>query len=188
MSCSGQGKGERKVKESGDLANHHTYCLQHSLETNWPSPLFLHQPYYLPFSALDAGFTAPPFLLSALHYFEWHSTLHGYSLIIIQIHISPAFTFQNPIIHIATSPQYSCPAIHIFWWDLPTALPLITLNYLQEYNSISPNNINLFIRQLDNSTPTTLVPLLPMTKSLPLCALLALSLSLTPQQTLTLYL
>ena len=91
-----------------------SYRLQCSLETNWSSPPFIHQPYYLPFSVLDAGFTAPPFLLSALHYFEWCSTLHGYPLIIVQIHISPAFAFQNPIIHIVTFPQYSCSAIHVF--------------------------------------------------------------------------
>ena len=40
-----------------------SYHLQRSLETNWSSPPFIHQPYYLPFSALDAGFTAPPFLI-----------------------------------------------------------------------------------------------------------------------------
>ena len=127
-----------------------SYHLQRSLETNWSHPLFIHQPCYLPFSVLDTGFTAPPFLISALHYFEWCSALHGLPLILVQIHISPAFSFSTPIVHIVHSPQYSCPSIHIFWWDLPTTLPLLALNYLQEYNSISSDDIDLFIRQLDD--------------------------------------
>ena len=127
-----------------------SYHLQRSLETNWSNPSFLHQPYYLPFSALDAGFTAPPFLISALHYFEWHSTLHHFPLVIVQIHISPAFAFPDPLVRIVNSPQYHCPSIHVFWWDLPATLPLIALDYLEEYNAISADNINLFIRQLQD--------------------------------------
>ena len=76
-----------------------SYWLQHSLETNWSHPPFIHQPYYLPFSVLDTGFTAPPFLISALHYFEWRSTVHHYPLILVQIHITPAFSFNTPVVH-----------------------------------------------------------------------------------------
>ena len=123
-----------------------SYRLPRSLETNWSNPPFIHQPYYLPFSALDAGFTAPPFLISALHYFEWCSTIHHYPLILVQIHISPAFSFNTPVVHIVHSPQYSCPSIHVLWWDLPTTLPLLALDYLQEYNLISSDNVNLFNR------------------------------------------
>ena len=152
-----------------------SYCLQHSLETNWSHPPFIHQPYYLPFSVLDVGFTAPPFLISALHYFEWRSILHGFPLILVQIHISPAFSFNTQIVHIVHSPQYSCPSIHVLWWDLPTTLPSSALDYLQEYNSISSDNINLFIRQLDNFHTRYFSPITPydqVTSSLrPPCAL-----------------
>ena len=138
-----------------------SYCLQRSLETNWSSPPFIHQPYYLPFSALDAGFTAPPFLISALHYFEWRSEVHHYPLIIVQIHISPAFSFNTPVVHIVCSPQYSCPSIHILWWDLPTTLPLIALDYLQEYDSLSSENVDLFISQLDDFHTRYFGPITP---------------------------
>ena len=152
-----------------------SYCLQRSLETNWSNPPFIHQPYYLPFSALDAGFTVPPFLIIALHYFEWHSTIHHYPLILVQIHISPAFSFNTPIVHIVCSPQYSCPSINIFWWDLPTTLPLNALDYLQEYNTLSSDNVDLFIRQLDDFHVRYFSPITPydqVTSSLRLpCAL-----------------
>ena len=138
-----------------------SYRLQRSLETNWTSPPFIHQPYYLPFSALDAGFTAPPFLISALHYFEWRSEVHHYPLIIVQIHVSPAFSFNTPVVHIIRSPQYSCPSIHILWWDLPTTLPLVALNYLQEYDSLSSDNVDLFISQLNDFHTRYFGPITP---------------------------
>ena len=138
-----------------------SYRLQCSLETNWTSPPFIHQPYYLPFSALDTGFTAPPFLISALHYFEWRSEVHHYPLIIVQIHISPAFSFNTPVVHIVRSPQYSCPSLHILWWDLPTTLPLVALDYLQEYDSLSSDNVDLFISQLDDFHTCYFGPITP---------------------------
>ena len=141
-----------------------SYHLQRSLETNWSSPPFIHRPYYLPFSALDTGFTAPPFLISALHYFEWRSTVHHYLLIIVQIHISPAFSFNTPVVHIVRSPQYSCPSLHILWWDLPTTLPLVALDYLQEYDSLSSDNIDLFIKQLNDFHTCYFRPSLPTIK------------------------
>ena len=145
-----------------DIRDHlWSYRLQHSLETNWSNPPFIHQPYYLPFSALDAGFTAPPFLISALHYFEWRSNLHSLPLILVQIRISPAFSFNAPIVHIVRSPQYSCPSIHVLWWDLPTTLPSSALDYLQEYNLISSDNIDLLIRQLDNFHTRYFNPITP---------------------------
>ena len=127
-----------------------SYRLQRSLETNWSNPPFLHQPCYLPFSALDAEFTASPFLISPLHYFKWCSTLHHFPLVIVQIHISPAFAFSDPLVQIVNSPQYHCPSIHIFWWDLPSTLPLIALDYLEEYDTISNDNIDLFISQIQD--------------------------------------
>ena len=137
----------------------------------------VHQPYYLPFSALDAGFTAPPFLISALHYFEWHSTVHHYPLIIVQIHISPAFSFNTPVVHIICSPQYSCPSLHILWWDLPTTLPLVTLDYLQEYDILSSDNVDLFISQLDDFHTQYFRPITPYNQ---------VTSSLRPPHTLTL--
>ena len=129
-----------------------SYRLQRSLETNWSHP---------PFSTLDAGFTAPPFLISALHYFEWRSEVHHYPLIIVQIHISPAFSFNTPVVHIVHSPQYSCPSLHILWWDLPTTLPLVALDYLQEYDSLSSDNVDLFISQLDDFHTCYFGPITP---------------------------
>ena len=138
-----------------------SYHLQHSLEHNWSAPPFLHQPYYLPFSVLDAGFTAPPFFISALHYFEWRSSFHYHPLLIVQIHISPAFAFQDPLVRIIVFPQYFCPSIHILWWDLPASLPSVVLDYLQEYESLSSDDVDIFIRKLEDFHARYFDPITP---------------------------
>ena len=161
------------------------YHLQRSLETNWSSPPFIHQPYYLPFSALDAGFTAPPFLISALHYFEWRSAIHHYPLIIVQIHISPAFSFNTPVVHIVRSPQYSCPSLR------GTFQPLFPSSPSTISKSTTPSHLTTLIFSLVNLTTSTLATLGPLpltTESPPLFVHLVPSLSPTPQPIPTLYL
>ena len=92
---------------------------------------------------------------------NWSSPPFIHQLIIVQIHISPAFSFSTPVVHIVRSPQYSCPSIHILWWDLPTTLPLVALNYLQEYDSLSSDNVDLFISQLDDFHTRYFGPITP---------------------------
>ena len=65
------------------------------------------------------------------------------------------------MVHIVRSPQYSCPSIHILWWDLPTTLPLVALDYLQEYDSLSSDNVDLFISQLDDFHTRYFGPITP---------------------------
>ena len=148
-----------------------SYRLQPSLETNWSSPPFIHQPYYLPFSALDAGFTAPPFLISALHYFEWRSEVHHYPLIIVQIHISPAFSFNTPVVHIVRSP--STPVL-LFIFSGGTFQPLFPSSLLTIFKSTIPSHLTTLTFLLVNSTTSILATsgLSPLTiESPPLFAL-----------------
>jgi len=44
-----------------------------SLSVNQTRGQLVHCPYYKPFSSLDQGAPAPPFLATADHYFEWRS-------------------------------------------------------------------------------------------------------------------
>ena len=73
-----------------------TYRLLRSLQSNASLGQLVHCPYYRPFSALDAGFTSPPFLIGADHYFEWRSLSHLQPLCLITFCISPIYDFPSP--------------------------------------------------------------------------------------------
>ena len=48
-----------------------SYRVLRSLRSNLSSGQLIHQPSYCLVSALDQGYTHPPFLLGADHVFEW---------------------------------------------------------------------------------------------------------------------
>ena len=79
-----------------------TYCLLRSLQSNASLGQLVHCPYYRRFSALDAGFTSPPFLLSADHYFEWRS-------------LSPSTPLFNHLLHF---PHLQFPFPKSSLWEL----------------------------------------------------------------------
>ena len=66
-----------------------------------------------PVSALDQGYTHPPFLLGADHVFEWRSPLHGFPLCIVTISINPLYHFPRPHLVVANSFTYQCPHLHL---------------------------------------------------------------------------
>ena len=99
-----------------------TYRLLRSLQSNASLGQLVHCPYYRPFSALDAGFTSPPFLLGADHYFEWRSLSHLQPLCLITFCISPVFDFPSPKVHFGNSIIHACPTITILSGNYPLQL------------------------------------------------------------------
>ena len=96
------------------------YRLLRSLQTNHTNVPLVHQPYYWPFSFLWEGYTRPPFLLGADHYFEWRSSIHEYPICVVLISINPLYRFTAPQVINSNHSIYQCPVVHILWWDYPS--------------------------------------------------------------------
>jgi len=111
-----------------------SYRVLRSLQSNLASGQLIHQPYYRPVSALDQGYTHPPFLLGADHVFEWHSTLHRFPLCIVTISINPLYHFPHPHLVVANSFTYQCPHLHLLHWDLTPEIPLELSESLEQVN------------------------------------------------------
>jgi len=111
-----------------------SYRVLRSLQSNLSSGQLIHQPYYRPVSALDQGYTHPPFLLGADHVFEWRSPLHGFPLCIVTISINPLYHFPRPHLVVANSFTYQCPHLHLLHWDLTTEIPLKLSKSLEQVN------------------------------------------------------
>ena len=107
------------------------YRIVRSLQTNLTKGQLVHCPFYKPYSSLDAGFTAPPFLLAAEHYFEWRSRA-GYPTLSLLIVINPGLTFQNPQVIFHNNWTYSCPQATIFWWDCPLNIPQVVIEWIND--------------------------------------------------------
>jgi len=110
------------------------YRLLRSLQVNRSSDRLVHRPYYQPFSAVDQGFTYPPFLVGADHYFEWRDSSHQYPIFTVNFCINPLFQFQSPRTILTNHLLFGCPCYQILWWDCPQHLPiaLAELLFLQE--------------------------------------------------------
>jgi len=100
-----------------------SYRVLRSLQGNLSSGQLIHQPYYRPVSALDQGYTHPPFLLGADHVFKWRSTLHGFPLCIVTLSIDPLYHFPRPHLIITNSFTHQCPHLHLLHWDLTPEIP-----------------------------------------------------------------
>ena len=107
-----------------------TYRLLRNLQSNASLGQLVHCPYYRPFSALNAGFTSPPFLICTDHYFEWRSLSHLQPLCLITFCISPVFDFPSPKVHFGNSIIHTCPTITILYWDCPETLPSNIADFL----------------------------------------------------------
>ena len=139
-----------------------TYCLLRSLQSNASLGQLVHCPYYRPFSALDAGFTSPPFLLSADHYFEWRSLSHLQPLCLITFCISPVFDFPSPKVHFGNSIIHACPTITILYWDCPESLPSNVADFLFQLGEHLPDdNLYLFKSFLDRFIADFFLPISP---------------------------
>src|ERR1700759_2154483 len=115
-----------------DLYN---YRLLRSLQTNCSEGQLFHCPYYKPFSALDAGFTAPPFFISADHYFEWRIPNSDVAVVKVIFLIHPAHQFTTPVAITTTSLSSTTPTIIVLWWDCPQNVPsflIYRLDFLTE--------------------------------------------------------
>ena len=142
------------------------YRLQRSLQTNWSGGRLLHQPYYRPFSALDDGYTHPPFLIGADHVFEWRSGLHGYPVCIVLFSINPSFHFTSPQVVITNHLTYQCPYIHILYWDCPLDLPLEVCEFIQHYEQIIEHGLTEFLTALEQFALAFYTPTSPYDHSI----------------------
>ena len=139
-----------------------TYHLLRSLQSNASLGQLVHCPYYRSFSALNAGFTSPPFLIGTDHYFEWRSLSHLQPLCLITFCISPVFDFPSPKVHFGNSIIHACPTITIFYWDCPESLPSNIADFLFQLGEHLPdNNLYLFESFLDQFVTDFFLPISP---------------------------
>jgi len=125
------------------------YWLLRSLQVNITTDQLVHCPCYRPFSSLDAGFTAPPFLAGGDHYFEWQSSSHHQPILSLLISIHPAYQFPSPQITIHNSLTHTCPAIHLLHWDCPIELPIQVREFIQRLNDALEEDLYNFLDCLD---------------------------------------
>ena len=122
----------------------------------------LHCPYCRPFSALDSGFTAPPFLIGADHYFEWRSSLHQEPICTLLISVHPGFQFSFLQVLFSNSITHSCPSITILWWDLPVDLPFQITDFLKGLDQeLFHENPDLFNQAIQNFLTKAYQPISP---------------------------
>jgi len=107
-----------------------------SLSVNQTRGQLVHCPYYKPFSSLDQGAPAPPFLATADHYFEWRSIYTNQPLAIITFIVHPAYHTEVPQVLIDRHPLYQCESCIVSWWDFPTSLPGQVFAWLQEVSNL----------------------------------------------------
>ena len=166
-----------------------TYHLLRSLQSNVSLGQLVHCPYYRPFSALDAGFTSPPFLIGTDHYFEWRLLSHHQPLCLITFCISPVFDFPSPKVHFGNSIIHACPTITILYWDCPESLPSNVAEFLFQLGEHLPNNnLYLFKSFLDWFVADFFLPISLTIPPTILFNQLNLPLSPSPLQTPSLYL
>jgi len=137
------------------------YRLLRSLQVNRSSDRLVHRPYYRPFSAVDQGFTYPPFLVSADHYFEWRDSSHQYPIFTVNFCINPLFQFQSPCTILTNHLLFGCPCYQILWWDCPQHLPvaLAELLFLQE-EELEENSVG-FLHFLEEFCQAYFAPIAP---------------------------
>ena len=139
-----------------------TYHLLRSLQSSVSLGKLVHCPYYRPFSALDTGFTSPPFLIGADHYFEWRSLSHLQPLCLITFCISLVFDFPSPKVHFGNSIIHICPTITIFYWDCPEILPSNITDFLFQLGEHLPDDsLHLFESFLDRFIADFFLPISP---------------------------
>ena len=163
------------------------YRILRSLQSNLTQGQLIHCPYYRPFSALDAGFTAPPFLIGADHYFEWRSILHHQPICVLLISIHPGYQFTIPEALITNSLIFTCPSITVLWWDTPEELPFKVLEFLEELDlALIHENLSNFIRDIQNFLQEVYRPISPYNNNyLPLRPTHPSALPLTPANPFT---
>jgi len=123
-----------------------SYRILRSLQSNLSSGQLIHQPYYHPISALDQGYTNPPFLLGADHVFEWRSPLHGFPLYIVTLSINPLYHFPCPQLVVSHSFTYQCPHLDLLHWDLTPEIPTELSESLKQVNEYLDSDLTeLFI-------------------------------------------
>jgi len=166
-----------------------SYRVLRSLQSNLSSGQLIHQPYYRPVSAIDQGYTHPPFLLGADHVFEWRSTLHGSPLCIVTLSINPLYHFPCPHLVVSNSFTYQCPHLHLLYWDLTPEIPVelseslhqfdeylegdltelfLHLNqfYYNYFRPITPYNHSPHLPLIPSEPPTTpFIPTIPTTEN-----------------------
>ena len=164
-----------------------TYRILRSLQSNTSKGQLLHCPYYRPFSALDSGFTAPPFLIGADHYFEWRSSLHQEPICTLLISVHLGFQFTFPQVLFANSITHSCPSITILWWDIPVDLPFQIIGFLEELDEeLFDENLDLFNQAIQEFLLRAYQPISPYnTHPAPLRSSHPTSLPLTPSNPYT---
>jgi len=109
-----------------------------SLSVNQTRGQLVHCPYYKPFSSLDNGAPAPPFLATADHYFEWRSIYTNHTLAVITFIVHPAYSQEKPLISFDKHPIFFCESCVVSWWDFPTALPGEVIAWLEVQADINP--------------------------------------------------
>jgi len=137
------------------------YRLLRSLQVNRSSDHLVHHPYYQPFSAVDQGFTYPPFLVGADHYFEWRNPTHQFPIFTVNFCINPLFQFQSPLTILTNHLLFGCPCYQILWWDCPQHLPiaLAELLFLQE-EEFDENSVG-FLHFLEEFCQSYFAPIAP---------------------------
>ena len=125
------------------------------------SDRLVHRPYYRPFSAVDQGFTYPPFLVGADHYFEWRNSSHQYPIFTVNFCINPLFQFQSPHTILTNHLFFGCPCYQILWWDCPQHLPvaIAELLFLQE-EQLEENSVG-FLHFLEEFCQAYFTPIAP---------------------------
>jgi len=138
-----------------ELQGPQEFAKQSFFRTTYP------QPYYRPISALDQGYTHPPFLLGADHVFEWRSTLHGFPLCIVTLSINPLYHFPHPHLVVANSFTYQCPHLHLLHWDLMPEIPLELSESLEQVNQYLDGDLTKLFVHLNQFHFNYFLPITP---------------------------
>jgi len=156
-----------------------SYRVLRSLQSNLSSGQLIHQPYYRPVSALDQGYTHPPFLLGADHVFKWRSSLHGFPLCIITISINPLYHFPLPHLVVANSFTYQCPPLHLLHWELTLEIPAELSESIHQVNDYLEGDLTELFLHLNQFYYDYFLPISPYDHS-PQSPLLPSELPTTP--------
>ena len=113
-------------------------------------PQLAHVPIYAPFSTLYTGVVTPPFLISAIHVFEWKDLQHGFPILVLSININPAHHSTSPLVHQSLHAKYGCPFVSITFWDCPSYLPQAAFNYIHSIEESFDNGVTDFLPLIDN--------------------------------------
>ena len=150
------------------------YRLLRSLQVNRSGGRLVHQPYYRPFSSISQGYTSPPFLSGADHYFKWCDSDHQYPLAVVNFSINPLYHFTSPRVIVTNHLLFGCPSIQILYWDCPQYLPIAAVELLFEQEEALSQNSVSFLNYLEEFCTSYYSPISPYNPSF--------SVSLCPDQ------